>query len=201
MYAWDRKRYDDVIGLPGCDQYEIFQGAVNPDLVYVLENWETRGAFHSGWKIISVQVPVGAELLAEETDQPHSGFATEIYWELNEIDEGATLPAGGGRLVLNANTKPGERDAYAEAWKAANASSGAELLLGTRNHDNIAELGTWSDGAALADYLKSRNALVAHLGSADERMSGSDGIELYAAPAYYRWNGSEWVEAAVASRS
>ena len=29
--TWDRKRYDDVIGLPGCDQYELFQSVLDAD--------------------------------------------------------------------------------------------------------------------------------------------------------------------------
>jgi len=201
MLNWDRKRYDDVVGLPGCDQYEIFQSALDPDRVYVLENWQSRGAFHSGWKILSVQVPVGSELLAAPTDQPHSGHSTEIYWDLNEIDDASTVSPGGGRLVINENVKQGSRDAYVEAWKAATEGLRAggvdiDLLLGTRNHENVATLATFSDGAALGEYLKTRNAtLSGHLASADERMSGYDGMELYEAPSFSRWDGSEWVAA------
>jgi quinol monooxygenase YgiN len=201
---WDRKRYDDVIGLPGCDQYELFQSALEPERLVVLENWQSRSAYLSAWKIVRVQVMVGEDLLAAPTDQPHSGHRTEIYWNIEDVEPG-TIPAQAGRLVVNQNIDPANRDALLEAWKAASASASAgavehDLLLATRNLDNIAELGTWTNGAALAEYARGRFSGESFVGkliaSPGERMSGEAGVELYAAPSFSRWNGTEWAEAA-----
>jgi quinol monooxygenase YgiN len=199
---WDRKRYDDVIGLPGCDQYELFQNALEPERLVVLENWQSRSAYLSAWKIVRVQEMVGEDLLAAPTDQPHSGHRTEIYWNIEDVEPGA-IPAQAGRLLANQNIDPANRDALVEAWKAVSANAGAvehDLLLATRNLDNIAELGTWTDGAALAAYAGARFSSDSRVGkliaSPEERMSGEAGIELYAAPSFSRWNGTEWAEAA-----
>jgi hypothetical protein len=193
---WDRKRYEDVIGLPGCDQYELFQSALEPERLYVLENWQSRSAYLSAWKIIRVQVMVGEDLLAAPTDQPHSGYNTEIYWTIEDV-EPDSIPATPGRLVVNQNIDPANRNAAAGA-----GADKLDLLLATRNLDNVAELGTWNNGAAFAEYARSRfsadSAVGALIAPASERMSGEAGIELYSAPAFYRWNGSEWTESVAA---
>ena len=39
-----RQRCADVVKEPGCEQFEVFQSAVNPDKLVLLERWSDKAA-------------------------------------------------------------------------------------------------------------------------------------------------------------
>jgi len=39
----DKARCAEVMSEPGCEQFEVFQSAMNPDKLILLERWTDRG--------------------------------------------------------------------------------------------------------------------------------------------------------------
>ncbi len=55
-------RCGDVISEPGCEQFEVFQSAVNPDKLVLLERWIDQQALQAHSKLNSSRPPFPSEL-------------------------------------------------------------------------------------------------------------------------------------------
>ena len=55
-------RCADVMKEPGCEQFEIFQSAVNPDRLTLLERWADQAALEAHAKLNSARPPLHPEL-------------------------------------------------------------------------------------------------------------------------------------------
>ena len=54
----------DVVKEPGCEQYEIFQSAVHPDKLTLLERWADQAALDAHSKVNAARPPLNPELRA-----------------------------------------------------------------------------------------------------------------------------------------
>ena len=57
-------RCTEVVKEHGCEQYEIFQSAVHPDKLILLERWTTQAALDAHAKVNSARPPLPPELRA-----------------------------------------------------------------------------------------------------------------------------------------
>ena len=55
-------RCADVMKEPGCQQFEVFQSAVNPDRLVLLETWADQNALDVHAKLNSTRPPLRPEL-------------------------------------------------------------------------------------------------------------------------------------------
>jgi len=53
-----KARCADVIKEPGCEQFEIFQSAVNPDRLTLLERWTDQAALDVHAKVNATRAPL-----------------------------------------------------------------------------------------------------------------------------------------------
>jgi quinol monooxygenase YgiN len=59
-----RGRCAEVLKEPGCEQFEIFQSAVDPDRLALLERWSDQAALDVHAKLNSTRPPLRPELRA-----------------------------------------------------------------------------------------------------------------------------------------
>ncbi len=59
-----RARCADVMAEPGCEQFEIFQSAVNPDTLTLLELWTDQAALDVHAKVNEARAPLPPGLRA-----------------------------------------------------------------------------------------------------------------------------------------
>lgn len=57
-----KTRCAEVIGEPGCEQFEVFQSAVNPDKLVLLERWTDQTALDAHSQLNSTRPPLPSEL-------------------------------------------------------------------------------------------------------------------------------------------
>ena len=57
-----KARCAEVMKEPGCEQFEIFQGVVNPDKLTLLERWSDQAALDAHAKLNSTRPPLRPEL-------------------------------------------------------------------------------------------------------------------------------------------
>jgi quinol monooxygenase YgiN len=55
-------RCAEVMSEPGCEQFEVFQSAVNPDKLVLLERWTDQAALDAHSKFNSTRPPLPSEL-------------------------------------------------------------------------------------------------------------------------------------------
>ena len=53
-----KARCADVMNEPGCEQFEIFQSAVNPDRLTLLERWTDQAALDVHAKVNATRAPL-----------------------------------------------------------------------------------------------------------------------------------------------
>jgi len=208
---WDSE-YDTINGQPGCEQWELFQSTTTPENFALLEHWESRGAFHSYWKIQKVRPVAGKECI------DYSTMRTEIYWDQKyyKLDNGVWVPRDGGatdeaedrkspvRLVINTTAKEGMSDAYAEAWaphgEEVRKEPGClqyELFRSTRIPENLALLELWESKDAFEKHWELErerpNVTADFTAGPGERRVGLSGLEIYYDVRTYEFDGQNWV--------
>ncbi|PYM19870.1 MAG: antibiotic biosynthesis monooxygenase [Candidatus Rokuibacteriota bacterium] len=57
-------RCAEVMKEPGCEQFEVFQSAVNPDRLALLERWSDQAALDAHAKLTATRPPLRPELRA-----------------------------------------------------------------------------------------------------------------------------------------
>jgi quinol monooxygenase YgiN len=57
-----KARCAEVIREPGCEQFEVFQSAVNPEKLVLLERWTDHAALAAHSKLNSTRPPLPSEL-------------------------------------------------------------------------------------------------------------------------------------------
>ena len=57
-----KARCAEAMKEPGCEQFEIFQGVVNPDKLTLLERWSDQAALDAHAKLNSTRPPLRPEL-------------------------------------------------------------------------------------------------------------------------------------------
>ena len=60
-----RQRCADVVKEPGCEQFEVFQSAVNPDKLVLLELWADQAALDVHAEVNKTRAPLPPGLRAE----------------------------------------------------------------------------------------------------------------------------------------
>ncbi len=53
-----RGRCEEVLKEPGCEQFEVFQSALNPDKLVLLELWEDQAALDAHAKVNATRAPL-----------------------------------------------------------------------------------------------------------------------------------------------
>ena len=53
-----RQRCEDVMKEPGCEQFEVFRSAVNPDKLVLLEHWTDQAALDAHGKVNATRAPL-----------------------------------------------------------------------------------------------------------------------------------------------
>jgi quinol monooxygenase YgiN len=64
-----RARCAEVMKEPGCEQFEVFQSAVNPDKLTLLERWSDQAALDAHAKSNSTRPSLLPELRAGKTER------------------------------------------------------------------------------------------------------------------------------------
>jgi quinol monooxygenase YgiN len=64
-----KDRCADVMKEPGCEQFEVFQSAVNPDKLTLLERWKDQAALEVHAKANATRPPLPAELRVGTTER------------------------------------------------------------------------------------------------------------------------------------
>jgi quinol monooxygenase YgiN len=57
-----RVRCEECMKEPGCEQFEVFQSALNPDKLALLERWSAQAALHTHAKLNSSRPALRPEL-------------------------------------------------------------------------------------------------------------------------------------------
>ncbi|HEU4477047.1 MAG TPA: antibiotic biosynthesis monooxygenase family protein [Pyrinomonadaceae bacterium] len=57
-----KTRCAEITGEPGCEQFEVFQSAVNPDKLVLLERWTDHAALDAHSQLNSTRAPLPSEL-------------------------------------------------------------------------------------------------------------------------------------------
>ena len=57
-----KTRCAEVMSEPGCEQFEVFQSAVNPDKLVLLERWTDQRALEAHSKLNSSRPPLPSQL-------------------------------------------------------------------------------------------------------------------------------------------
>jgi quinol monooxygenase YgiN len=57
-----KARCAEAMKEPGCEQFEIFQGVVNPDRLTLLERWSDQAALDAHAKLNRARLPLRPEL-------------------------------------------------------------------------------------------------------------------------------------------
>jgi quinol monooxygenase YgiN len=53
-----KARCEDVMKEPGCEQFEVFRSAVNPDKLVLLEHWTDQAALDAHGKVNATRAPL-----------------------------------------------------------------------------------------------------------------------------------------------
>jgi quinol monooxygenase YgiN len=64
-----RSRCAEVMPEPGCEQFEIFQSAVNPDKLVLLELWTDQAALDVRGEANKTRPPLARELFAGSSER------------------------------------------------------------------------------------------------------------------------------------
>ena len=64
-----------VMKEPGCEQFEIFQSAVHPDRLALLERWSDQAALDVHAKLNSTRPPLRPELRAGSGEREDYGYS------------------------------------------------------------------------------------------------------------------------------
>jgi quinol monooxygenase YgiN len=64
-----RARCAEVTAEPGCEQFEVFQSALNPDKLVILERWKDKAALDAHAKVNSTRPSLRPELRAGTTER------------------------------------------------------------------------------------------------------------------------------------
>lgn len=64
-----KSRCADIMSEPGCEQFEIFQSAVNPDKLVILERWRDQASLDVHAKANATRAPIPAELRVGATER------------------------------------------------------------------------------------------------------------------------------------
>lgn len=64
-----RARCAEIMGEPGCEQFEVFQSAVNPDKLVLLERWTDQAALDAHMKVNGTRPPLLPELRMGATER------------------------------------------------------------------------------------------------------------------------------------
>lgn len=64
-----KARCEDIIKEPGCEQFEAFQSAVNPDKLVLLERWSDQKALDVHSQTNSTRPPLPSELRTGTTER------------------------------------------------------------------------------------------------------------------------------------
>jgi quinol monooxygenase YgiN len=64
-----RSRCAEVMQEPGCEQFEVFQSAVNPDTLVLLELWTDQGALDVHGEANKARPPLSRELFAGSSER------------------------------------------------------------------------------------------------------------------------------------
>ena len=57
-----KARCTEVMNQPGCEQFEVFQSAMHPDKLVLLERWTDQGVLDTHAKLNSTRPPLPSEL-------------------------------------------------------------------------------------------------------------------------------------------
>jgi quinol monooxygenase YgiN len=69
-----RSRCEEVMKEPGCEQFEVFQSALDPDRLTLLELWQDQAALDAHAAVNATRAPLPTGLRAEG-----GAFAREDY--------------------------------------------------------------------------------------------------------------------------
>ena len=64
----------EVMKEPGCEQFEVFQSAVNPDKLALLERWVDQAALEVHLRLNSTRPPLLPELRAGSSEREDYGY-------------------------------------------------------------------------------------------------------------------------------
>ena len=64
-----RSRCAEVMPEPGCEQFEIFQSAVNPDKLVLMELWTNQVALDAHGEANKARPPLPRELFADSSER------------------------------------------------------------------------------------------------------------------------------------
>ena len=67
-------RCAEVLKEPGCEQFEIFQSAVHPDRLALLERWSDQAALDVHARVNSTRPPLRAELRVGSGEREDYGY-------------------------------------------------------------------------------------------------------------------------------
>lgn len=59
-----KARCDEVVGEPGCEQFEVFQSLVDPEKLVLLEQWKDQDALDVHAKVNETRARFSSELVA-----------------------------------------------------------------------------------------------------------------------------------------
>lgn len=62
-----RARAADVVTEPGCEQFEVFQSADNPDVLVLLERWRDQRALDAHAELNKTRTPIDPSLIVGHT--------------------------------------------------------------------------------------------------------------------------------------
>jgi quinol monooxygenase YgiN len=66
-----RMRCVEVVGEPGCQQYEIFQSLLDPDRLALLERWESPASLNAHSQLDKTRPRVRPDLRARESEREY----------------------------------------------------------------------------------------------------------------------------------
>lgn len=64
-----KARCAEIVKEPGCEQFEVFQSAVNSDKLVLLERWTDEAALDVHSQVNSTRTPIPAELRSGTTER------------------------------------------------------------------------------------------------------------------------------------
>jgi quinol monooxygenase YgiN len=64
-----KSRCVEVMQEPGCEQFEVFQSAVNPDKLVLLEHWTDQAALDAHSEANKARPPLARELFAGSSER------------------------------------------------------------------------------------------------------------------------------------
>jgi quinol monooxygenase YgiN len=71
-----RARCEECMKEPGCEQFEIFQSALNPDKLALLELWTDQAALDTHAKLNATRPPMAPNLRAGSTREDYEHRVT-----------------------------------------------------------------------------------------------------------------------------